>query len=339
MRTKTAITASRIFAAVVLLLASTLAPAARAESTMDHGSMEGMDHSTMPGMKPAPAKPQAGKAETKPLTTEGMDQSMPGMQQGTKEMAGDKGPMEGMQMGPVQGGKPPPDARDPHASSEGTRNRGLPGNQMADMENFSFLLVDKLEFNDAGNTLRLDAQAWYGGDIHKLWLKTDGERQAGRLGATRTEALWDRRFATYWSTQLGVRHDFGDGPGRNWAAIGVEGLARYWFDIEATAYVGESGRTAARVEAEYDLLLTQRLIVQPNLEMNFYGKNDAARNIGSGLSDMELGVRMRYEISRQFAPYIGVSWQRKFGNTADFARAAGEDVRSTRFIAGVRMWF
>ncbi len=116
-------------------------------------------------------------------------------------------------------------------------------------------------------------------------------------------------------------------------------MAPYWFDVEATAYVGDSGRTAARAELEYDLLLTQRLILQPDVELKVYGKDDPARKIGSGLSSIDVGLRLRYEIKRQFAPYIGVLWSRKAGNTANFARTAGEDIRDTQFVAGVRIWF
>lgn len=306
---------------------------------MQHPSDAGMDHSMMPGMQ-QPSAPAMDHSRV-PAGDHGGPESMQNAVPSDAPVPGKK-PQDatsGMEMGPMQGGKAPPGARDPFASAEGTRNRGLPGNHMADTRLIGFLLVDKLEFNDASDTLRLDAEGWIGGDVNRLWLKADGERRAGRLGATRTEALWDRRFATYWSSQIGLRHDFGQGPGRNWAAIGVQGLARYWFNVQATAYLGESGRTAARLEAEYDLLFTQRLILQPTMEMNLYGRRDAARDIGSGLSDMSLGLRLRYEMSRQFAPYVGVSWQRKFGDTADFARAAGEDVRSTRVIAGVRMWF
>lgn len=119
----------------------------------------------------------------------------------------------------------------------------------------------------------------------------------------------------------------------------MQGLAPYWFEVEATAYVGENGRSAVRAEASYDLLFTQRLILQPNVEINLYGKNDPAREIGSGLSDVDFGLRLRYEIRRQFAPYVGVSWQRKFGKTADFARADGKATRDTRFVVGVRIWF
>jgi copper resistance protein B len=291
-----------------MLMFALSAPALAASTPMDHSNMPGMDQgSTKDMQKPGSQKPQSSTG--------------------------------GMEMGPMQGGKPPPDARDPDAYAEGTRNRGLPGMDMADTQLIGFLLIDRLEFSPRNDTLTFDSQAWFGGDYNKLWLKAEGDRTAGRFGATRTEALWDRPFATYWSSQLGIRHDFAGGPGRNWAAIGVQGLARYWFDVEATAYVGDSGRTAARLEAEYDLLLTQRLILQPKFEANVYGKSDPRRDIGSGLSDVDLGLRLRYEIKRQFAPYIGISWRRKFGNTADLARAAGEDVRSTNFVAGVRMWF
>ncbi len=244
----------------------------------------------------------------------------------------------GMQMGPMQGGTPPLDARDPDAYAEGVGRGHMRGMDMADDAAHAYLLLDKLELARE-RRFRLDAQAWYGGDRDKLWLEADGERKDGRLGATRAEALWDRTIATYWSSQLGVRHDFGEGPGRNWAALGVQGLAPYWFELQATAYVGESGRTALRAELDYDQLITQRLVLQPNIEVSFYGKNDRSRNIGSGLSDIDAGLRLRYEITRQFAPYIGVSWRRKFGNTARFTRATGENVRGTKFVAGVRLWF
>jgi copper resistance protein B len=326
------------------------APALAASAT-DHGDMKGMDHCNMPGMSPAPRKAApVQKPTTKPDSMQDMDHSnMPGMQQEPMkgmddgsikdvQKSGDQGLRGGMDMGPMQGGKPPPDARDPDAYAEGLTYGRIRGMDMADGNLYGFLLLDKLEYVQKG-TVRLDGEAWYGGDYDKLWLKADGDRTAGRLRATRTEALWDRMFATYWSTQLGVRHDFGDGPGRNWAALGVQGLARYWFAVEATAYVGPSGRTAARAELNYDLLLTQRVILQPNVEVNVYGKDDRARRIGSGVSDLEAGLRLRYEIKRQFAPYIGMSWRRKVGNTAELTRAAGEDVKDTQFVAGVRIWF
>ena len=194
----------------------------------------------------------------------------------------------------------------------------MPGMDMADDTPHASLILDRLEafHTRDGNGQALDAQAWYGGDIDKLWLKLDGERTNGRLGATRMEALWNHAIAPYWGLQLGVRHDVGDGPSRNWAAFGVQGLAPYWFEVQATAYVGPQGRTALRFEAEYELLLTQRLVLQPNVKASVYGKRDPERSIGAGLSDVEAGLRLRYEITRKFAPYIGVVWNRKFGGTA-----------------------
>ena len=151
--------------------------------------------------------------------------------------------------------------------------------------------------------------------------------------------FWNHSLATYWSTQLGARQDFGIGPGRTWAAFGVQGIAPYWFELEATAYAGPYGRTAARVRAEYELLFTQKLILQPELEANFYGKDDPQRRIGSGLSDVQFGLRLRYEIRREFAPYIGVNFVDRVGTTADFARQDHQPVFDRQFVAGIRIWF
>ena len=288
---------------------------AGATQDIGHDAMKDMDHGKMPDMH-----------------HEGMENMPKPSDKGSKESMGE------MRMAPMQGGKAPSDARDPDAYADGAVHGPMRGMDMADDASHAYLLLDKFEVaRERG--FRLDAQGWYGGDRSKLWLEVDGERQKGKLGATRAEALWDRTFATYWSSQLGVRHDFGEGPGRNWAALGVQGLAPYWFEAQATLYAGESGRTAARVEFDYELFITQRLALQPNVEANLYGKNDRSRHIGSGLSEIEAGLRLRYEISRQFAPYIGVSWRRKFGNTASFARAAGEEGSDTKFVAGVRVWF
>jgi len=171
-----------------------------------------------------------------------------------------------------------------------------------------------------------DAVAWYGGDFDKLWLRSEGERESHRTDA-RIEALWNHAFASYWDWQLGARRDFSGGsahnvPDRTWTAFGIQGLAPYWFEIEATAYVGDGGRTAARVRAEYELLLTQRLILQPELELNWYDRRDRVREIAGGLSDAEVGLRLRYEIRREIAPYIGVVWKHRRGDDA-FARENG----------------
>ena len=217
----------------------------------------------------------------------------------------------------------------------------MPGMDMADKAPHVKVMLDRVErFHASGsNGQAVDAQAWVGGDADKLWFKVDGERANGRLGATRTEALWNHAIATYWGLQVGARRDVGDGPGRTWAAFGVQGLSPYWFDIQTTAYVGQGGRTALRFEGEYDLLLTQRLILQPDVKVAFYGKRDPERGLGAGLSDIDVGLRLRYEVSRKFAPYVGVVWNRKFAGTAGYARDSGNDVQTTRVVAGVRLWF
>lgn len=248
----------------------------------------------------------------------------------------------------MQGGPAPADARDPHAYANGlTLESGpyaFPGPRqlrLSDEHAFGSVLLDRLERVDTkdGNATAYEAQAWFGGTYDRLVLKAEGDVAKGKLEEARTEVLWGHAIASYWDTQLGVRLDSGTGPDRTWLAVGIQGLAPYWFDVDATAYVGSSGRTALRLSGEYELLLTQRLILQPRMEVNLYGRRDEARGLGSGLADATTGLRLRYEFSRQFAPYVGVEWAGKFGQTADFARAEGQRTRQTRYVAGVRLWF
>ena len=212
---------------------------------------------------------------------------------------------------------------------------------MDDRERLGKVLIDRLDWRDAdeGSLLEWDAAAWYGGDYNKLWFKSEGERRAGVTEDVRSELLWDHVIGRWWNLQTGFRQDSGIGPSRTWAAFGVQGLAPYFFDVEATAYLGEGGRTAARFSGEYDLLLTQRLILQPEAEINLYGKDDPERLIGSGFSDLQIGLRLRYEFRREFAPYVGVVWSRRFGKSADLARAEGDDPNDLQFLAGLRVWF
>ena len=248
--------------------------------------------------------------------------------------------MEGMDMPSMQGGRPPADARSADYS-EGEMMSMMPGmaESMNDDATIAKLLIDELEALDFDDGVQLDAQAWAGRDAGRLWLKADGEHRDGSLHDLRLEALWARPWKAFWDTQLGLRHDSGEGPERTWIALGVEGLAPYWFDIEATLYVGEAGRTAARFELGYDLKLTQRLILTPDFEINAYGKEDTGRRIGSGVSNVELGLRLRYELHRQLAPYIGIDWNRLTGETADLVRADGEATHDHAIVAGIRMWF
>lgn len=153
------------------------------------------------------------------------------------------------------------------------------------------------------------------------------------------EGRRDRHVARWWDVVAGIRQDLRPGPAVTWAAIGVQGLAPYWFELEATVYVGESGRTQARLEVEYELLLTNRLVLQPLIEVELSGTSDPARGIGAGLSTTDVGLRLRYEFQRELAPYIGITWNRKYGKAADFAVAAGEDAGGARVVAGLRLWF
>lgn len=247
----------------------------------------------------------------------------------------------------MQGGRPTANARETHAYSNGyTLTEGpyaLPGPRqlvLADEHRFWAVLGDRVEYDDDSSTGVYDVQAWYGTTYSRLTAKLEGDVTDGRLEESQSELLWSRAFSAYFDAQLGVRFDqYDEGNNREWLAVGVQGLAPYWFEVDLTAYVGDRGRTALSLEAEYDLLLSQRLILQPRTEINAYGKRDAANGIGDGLSDIALGMRLRYEFSRQFAPYVGVEWSRKFGDTADFARAADEAVRDTVYVMGVRFWF
>ncbi len=203
------------------------------------------------------------------------------------------------------------------------------------------LLVDQLEWQDASDPRGLgwNLRGWIGKSNDRVWLRSEGERRDGSTADGNIELLWGRPTGPWWDVVAGVRHDFGEGPARDWLALGVQGLAPYKFEVEATAYVGNSGRTAARIEIEYELLLTNRLILQPQAEVNLHGRSDRELGIGAGLSTAEAGLRLRYEFTRQFAPYIGVVHERAFGNTAGLRRGVGESVDDTQVVAGIRVWF
>jgi len=247
----------------------------------------------------------------------------------------------------MQGGSAPADARDPHAYSDGyTLTEGpyaQPGPRqlkLADEHAFWSVLGDRLEYQEDSESTVYDVQAWYGTTYDRLVIKAEGDVADGTLEESSTELLWGHALNAYFDTQFGVRLDqYDEGKNRQWLAFGVQGLAPYWFELDVTAYVGDDGRTALSAEAEYELLLTQKLILQPRAELNLYGKDDAENGLGSGLSDLAVGLRLRYEFSRQFAPYIGVEWTDTYGDTADYRRAAGQDTSGTQFVAGLRFWF
>ncbi|MGH8085853.1 MAG: copper resistance protein B [Lysobacter sp.] len=217
------------------------------------------------------------------------------------------------------------------------------GHTVHDNAIHSFWLLDRLEAWDAdadgGTGVGWEAMSWIGTDLDRVWLRSEGEHVDGATESAAVEVLYGRAVAPWWDLVAGVRHDFGEGPSQTFAAIGVQGLAPYMFEVEATAYVGQSGQTAATFEAEYETLFTNRLILQWMAEAELHGKDDARRSVGSGLSTVEAGLRLRYEFTRQFAPYIGIVHERAYGNTADFRRLDGVDIEDTRFVAGVRIWF
>lgn len=204
----------------------------------------------------------------------------------------------------------------------------------------SMVLFDRLEAWDADNSTgqAWEASAWLGGDIHRLWLRSEGERDGGRTESSDLEVLYGRSITPWWDVVVGGKQTFRPGA-RSWAAFGVQGLAPYLFEVSATAYVGSGGQVQATVEAEYELLLTNRLILQPLVEATASLKDEPGEQTGSGLNKVETGLRLRYEFSRRFAPYVGVVHERSFGQTARYLEAAGGHARDTRIVAGVRIWF
>ena len=203
------------------------------------------------------------------------------------------------------------------------------------------VMIDKLEIRaaDGPDPLVLDADAWVGKDLDKFWFKTEVELADSKTAEAEVQFLYSRAVAPFWDFQAGWRRDIKPEPHRDYLALGFKGLAPYLFEVDAGVFVGESGQVSARLDAEYEYMFTQKLILSPEIEMNFYSKDDEEVGIGSGLSDMELGLRLRYEIRREFAPYIGVNWTQKIGRTADFAKDEGEETSDVQLVAGIRAWF
>ena len=288
---------------VALTAGVALSAAAESSQGVAAGQMQGMDHSQMKGMDHS---------------------SMEGMQPAKQPQTQSRTPIP------------------PLTDADRAAVYNAPGgHEVHDSALNSFFIFEKLEWQDAddGSTLNWEAQGWIGGDVDRLWLRTEGERTNGKTEEAEVHALWGHAISPWWDLVGGVRQDFKPGDPQTWAAFGIQGLALYNFEAKATAYLGEGGQTAARLEGDYDILLTNKLILQPTAEFNFYGKNDPQRGVGSGLSESEVGLRLRYEIRPQFAPYVGVTWNRSYGKTADYAREEGEDNSEARLVVGVRVWF
>ena len=207
---------------------------------------------------------------------------------------------------------------------------------------FSQILFNlaELQVRNGRDGYRWDGAGWFGGDIHRLVVKTEGEGGFGdRVEAAEVQALYSRALDPYWNLQAGVRQDLGAGAKRTYAALGVEGLAPYWFDVEGTLFLSDKGDVLARAEAWYDQRITQRAILQPRVELNLAAQDMPGSRIGAGLSTAELGLRLRYEIRRELAPYVGLSWERRYGATARYARSDGDRTGGVSLALGVRAWF
>jgi len=251
-----------------------------------------------------------------------------------------------MVMTPMQGGEPPADARDPYASSGGYEYRGMAGWEETDVETIGKVIIDQLEYRkgDKENLQRWDMQGWLGKDYDKFWFKFEGDRQVGEsAGELELQTLYSRAIAAYWDMQVGARFDhfYGGGSSENryFGVFGFQGLAPYWFELEPAVFLDDNGKLSARLVGTYDILFSQRLILQPRMEFNLSASDVAEVGVGKGLNDLQLDLRLRYEFTRKIAPYIGVAWQKKYADTADFARAEGSEVENTELIAGIRVWF
>lgn len=308
---------------------STAMPAATAESTPQSQPARAHDMSSMPGMdmsKPAPVVPTA------PV---GHDMSA---------MAG----MDDMQSGEAEvGDTPAPAPPADHAADAIFGSAEMASSREAlRRENGAFkgtmILFNLAEYQarKGGDGYRWEGEAWFGGDINRLQIKTQGEGRVGKaVEDFEVQALYSRAISPFWNAQVGVRHDIMPNPSRTYAVVGVEGIAPYWFRLTSQLFLSNKGDLHARLEASYDERITQWLILQPRAEVNLAAQDVPAIGVGSGLSTYELGARLRYEIRKEFAPYVGVEWSGKSGNTARYARLAGNKPNAVNFVAGIRFWF
>lgn len=203
------------------------------------------------------------------------------------------------------------------------------------------VMINQLEtrITNGDDPLVLEAKAWMGTDLNKFVIKVDAEQVKSKVHELELQALYSRAIDPYWDFQIGIRQDQKPMPTKNWLALGFEGVAPYWFEIDSALFIGESNQVGLRFTAEYEWMITQRWVLSPEIEFNLHSRDDEARAIGSGLTNVQVGLRLRYEVKRELAPYIGVNWIKKYGNTAIYARNDGEKTENSQIVAGVRMWF
>jgi copper resistance protein B len=230
----------------------------------------------------------------------------------------------------------------PQPASTSARITGWPSAAHDNMI-FAHVLTNEFEGRASGSgaVFRWDGEGWIGSDMNRLWVKSEGFSNHGTVSDGDHEFLYDHPIPhmRYFDAQAGVRADIDSAPTRVWAAFGMEGLAPFGFDFEPTFYISNGGHLAGRIEGSYDLYLTQRWVLQPQAELNFYSKDDPKRDIGSGFSDIDAGIRLHYQISRKFTPYVGWTYAGKYGDSARYTRQAGESVDSSSFVFGLRLWY
>lgn len=289
----------------------------------DGAAMQGMDHSMH--QQTAPDAPQAG---TPMDHSAHMGHTMPTVSDSE-----------------VGNAPPPPVPTDHPADAFWDKQRMAQARADLSKEGRFFgnaLILDRFEYRPRNGTdgYAWQAMGWIGGDIDRLAVETEGEGGFGEpLETGEVRAAWRRALDPWWNFELGVRQDFGAGPDRTYGVVGFEGLAPYWFEVGAHAFVSNKGDVHFRLEAEHDMRLTQRLILQPSIEIDASAQDVPELGIGAGIEKIELGTRLRYEFAREFAPYVGVHWERKLGETARLARAEGESPSQVSAVVGVRMWF
>lgn len=217
----------------------------------------------------------------------------------------------------------------------------------ADSANYGYFLADLLEFQESGDPglIRWDVFGWYGGDVRRIWVKSEGAQSTSKDAESEHEAqvLYGQLVAPFFDFQAGVRYARRSGPGpdrsRVYGVIGLQGLAPYRYELEPALFVSQDGKVSARITASYDVLLSQRLILQPRVEANAALQADRGFGVGEGLTETEIGARLRYELRRELAPYVGLSWRQTYGSTRRMTRAEGQPTRNVSGVLGVRAWF
>jgi copper resistance protein B len=324
--------------------AAPAAPAASTTCTPEHAAM---GHCTLPEPAPQPAPTPPISDPACPPEHAAMGHCTP------KPQAGATDPHAGHDMGQMAApeiavGPPPPEAlsgprhaADVYYGADQQRGRNILREEHGG-GSFRKVFVDRAETRvRAGREgYLLDVQAWYGGDIDKLWLKSEIEGNWGeQLDHAEVQALWSHAIGPWFDLQAGARFDLQPGPNRTHLVLGVQGLAPYWWEVDGAVFLSNKGELTARAEAEYDLRITQKLILQPRVEAELSAQHIEELGIGAGLSEASLGGRLRYQISPLIAPYVGVEYERAFGKTGDFRRAEGEKRGGINLVAGIRLWF